>query len=39
MIDRLILATLEQHPRNLCEWPGKGCDSPLYDFGAIDAND
>lgn len=33
MLDTLMLATLEAHPRPLAPWPGQGEDGPLYQLG------
>jgi creatinine amidohydrolase len=32
-VDACLLATLHARPRNLCEWPGRGADGPLYNLG------
>jgi hypothetical protein len=32
-IDHMVLAGLRTHPRDLCDWPGKGHDALLYDVG------
>jgi hypothetical protein len=32
-LDWLVLDALQRRPRDLVEWPGKGCDAPLYELG------
>lgn len=31
-VDACLLATLRERPHNLCEWPGRNVDGPLYDL-------
>jgi hypothetical protein len=32
-LDWLVVDALEARPRDLVDWPGKGCDAPLYELG------
>jgi hypothetical protein len=32
-LDWLVVDALEKRPRDLVDWPGKGCDAPLYELG------
>ena len=32
-LDWLVVEALRQRPRDLVDWPGKGCDAPLYELG------
>ena len=32
-LDWLVVDALENRPRDLVDWPGKGCDAPLYELG------
>ena len=32
-LDWLVLDAFRARPRDLVEWPGKGCDAPLYELG------
>ncbi len=32
-LDWLVASALRARPRDLAQWPGKGCDAPLYDLG------
>jgi hypothetical protein len=32
-LDWLVVDALQARPRDLVDWPGKGCDAPLYELG------
>lgn len=36
-LDATLFASLEAHPRDLFDWPGRDRDAPLYDFGRAPA--